>query len=118
MEELSQQLGCGGGPATVEGSNFLYLPSFTAASSSSSASAAAFRDLAGNHNDHGYYPHHTYLHPPPTSQGEIPGAAEEGMKAKIMSHPQCSTLIAAFIDCQKALMNILFLGYSSTYSIN
>ncbi|XP_042392749.1 homeobox protein knotted-1-like 12 [Zingiber officinale] len=102
MEELPQQLSGGGGPATAEGSDFPYLPSFTAASSSPAAAAAAvFRDRAGNNNnndDHGYYyPHHdhAYFPPPP------PPPSQDGMKAKIMSHPQCSTLIAAFIDCQK-----------------
>ncbi|XP_074555621.1 homeotic protein knotted-1-like [Curcuma longa] len=61
--------------------------------------AEASYGRAGDH-DHDYYPHHAYVHPPPPSQGEIP-PAEDGMKTKIMSHPQCSTLIAAFIDCQK-----------------
>jgi hypothetical protein len=35
------------------------------------------------------------------SQGEISPVDAETIKAKIMSHPQYSALVAAYLDCQK-----------------
>ncbi|KAG6484347.1 hypothetical protein ZIOFF_052862 [Zingiber officinale] len=104
MEELSRQLGASG-RSVAAGSDLFYLPS---TAPTSSPAAAAFYGREGDHNGHhnnNYYPDAAYLHRPPSaapSQGEISAVAEDsGVKAKIMSHPQYSALIAAYIDCQK-----------------
>ncbi|KAG6480533.1 hypothetical protein ZIOFF_057117 [Zingiber officinale] len=104
MEELSRQLGASG-RSVAAGSDLFYLPS---TAPTSSPAAAAFYGREGDHNSHhnnNYYPDAAYLHRPPSaapSQGEISAVAEDsGVKAKIMSHPQYSALIAAYIDCQK-----------------
>ncbi|CAD5193944.1 unnamed protein product [Musa acuminata subsp. malaccensis] len=112
MEEFSHL----GGGSTSRGANFLYLPSSTTTTTSA---AAQLNAAAYGRSCHPTLP---YLQPPvplkpevgsalqPSSsqegavdgrgQGEIsPGDTEE-IKAKIMSHPQYSTLIGAYIDCQ------------------
>lgn len=107
MEELSRQLGGSSRPVAA-GNDLLYLPSSSAPTSSSDASSFYGRAGDHHHNNHvdssNYFPDAAYLlrPQPPMSQGEITAVAEDtGVKAKIMSHPQCSTLIAAYIDCQK-----------------
>ncbi|RWW19665.1 hypothetical protein GW17_00016268 [Ensete ventricosum] len=113
MEEFSHL----GGGSTSRGANFLYLPS--SSTTTTTSAAAQLNAAAYGRSCHPTLP---YLQPPvplkpevgsslqPSSsqeravegrgQGEIsPGDTEE-IKAKIMSHPQYSTLIGAFIDCQ------------------
>ncbi|RWW88220.1 hypothetical protein BHE74_00002916 [Ensete ventricosum] len=113
MEEFSHL----GGGSTSRGANFLYLPS--SSTTTTTSAAAQLNAVAYGRSCHPTLP---YLQPPvplkpevgsslqPSSsqeravegrgQGEIsPGDTEE-IKAKIMSHPQYSTLIGAFIDCQ------------------
>ncbi|XP_042449255.1 homeobox protein knotted-1-like 12 isoform X1 [Zingiber officinale] len=107
MEELSRQLGASSRPVAA-GDDLLYLPS---SAPTSSSDATSFYGRAGDHHHHNshvdsnnYFLDAAYLlrPQPPMSQGEITAVAEDaGVKAKIMSHPQYSALIAAYIDCQK-----------------
>ncbi|URD87186.1 hypothetical protein MUK42_36275 [Musa troglodytarum] len=113
MEEFSHLEG----GSTSRGANFLYLPSSTTTTTSA---AAQLNAAAYGRSCHPTLP---YLQPPvplkpevgsslqPSSsqeravegrgQGEIsPGDTEE-MKAKIMSHPQYSTLIGAYISAKR-----------------
>ncbi|XP_074566317.1 homeobox protein rough sheath 1-like [Curcuma longa] len=107
MEELSRQLGASSRPVAT-GNDLLYLPSSAPASSSDASSSFYGRAGDHHHNNHvasnNYFLDAAYLLGPqlPMSQGDITAVTEDaGVKAKIMSHPQYSTLIAAYIDCQK-----------------
>uniref|UniRef100_A0A6V7QXI4 Homeobox protein knotted-1-like 1 n=1 Tax=Ananas comosus var. bracteatus TaxID=296719 RepID=A0A6V7QXI4_ANACO len=61
-----------------------------------------------NHNNHNHN-HHPHLEPKPNEEGSssqvmIPAnnGDVEAIKAKIISHPHYSSLLAAYLDCQKA----------------
>ncbi|OAY63341.1 Homeobox protein knotted-1-like 6 [Ananas comosus] len=62
-----------------------------------------------NHNNHNHnHHHHPHLEPKPNEEGSssqvmIPAnnGDVEAIKAKIISHPHYSSLLAAYLDCQK-----------------
>ncbi|XP_018682022.1 homeobox protein rough sheath 1 isoform X1 [Musa acuminata AAA Group] len=109
MEELSH---FGGGSTSRE--SFLYLPS--AATTTGSAPPPLIAASYGRNSYPGTaklpYLKHPPLRPEAGSSrqpsrvravegGEISASNTEDIKAKIMSHPQYSSLIGAYIDCQK-----------------
>ncbi|CAL9093556.1 unnamed protein product [Musa textilis] len=109
MEEFSH---LGGGSTSRE--SFLYLPS--AATTTVSAPPTLIAALYGRNSYPGTakvpYLKHPPLRPEAGSSlqpsrvravegGEISASNTEDIKAKIMSHPQYSSLIGAYIDCQK-----------------
>ncbi|CAL9211053.1 unnamed protein product [Musa hybrid cultivar] len=115
MEEFSHP-GDSGGRGTSGGA-LLYLPSSATTACTSSAPPPTRAAVY----EQGYYYTTTsqpYLQTPPLKteagssraqkraiqtqeQGEISQSDMEEIKAKIMSHPQYSTLVGAFMDCQK-----------------
>lgn len=115
MDEFSHP-GDSGGRGTSGGA-LLYLPSSATTACTSSAPPPTRAAVY----EQGYYYTTTsqpYLQTPPLKteagssraqkraiqtqeQGEISQSDMEEIKAKIMSHPQYSTLVGAFMDCQK-----------------
>ncbi|RWW02790.1 hypothetical protein BHE74_00017081, partial [Ensete ventricosum] len=118
MEEFSHpgDSGGGGGGGTSSGAS-LYLPS--SATTACTTSAPPPTRAAVYEQGHYYTTaSQPYLQTPPLKteagssraqkraiqtqdQGEISQSDMEEIKAKIMSHPQYSTLLGAFMDCQK-----------------
>ncbi|TVU44812.1 hypothetical protein EJB05_04271 [Eragrostis curvula] len=106
-------LGGGGSSRSTSNASFLQLPLPTAASASSSAQAIP----PEAHQDRSRLALQQLLVAPSSSvpalrhgyqkddgavvQGEISPADAETIKAKIMSHPQYSALLTAYLDCQK-----------------
>lgn len=103
-------LGGGGSSSSSKAASFLQLPL-----PASTSSAQVFPPT-----DHGQHQHHSSRIPlqqllaDPSSpqqhshqkdvatvQGEMSPADAETIKSKIMSHPQYSALLAAYLDCQK-----------------
>lgn len=109
MEEFSHLGGCGGGAAAGSTSNsdsrasasFMYLPSPTP---STQPQAISFYSPHPN-------PNPSSLHPKCELAGSslIPYARrlvssdDDAIKAKIVSHPQYSALLGAYMDCQKVV---------------
>nr|XP_018682794.1 PREDICTED: homeobox protein rough sheath 1 isoform X1 [Musa acuminata subsp. malaccensis] len=116
MEELPH-LGDGSSSAGSSRGAFLYLPSSAVATTTTSAPPPP--RSAVYEQSYYYYPtSHPYFHTPPPkteagssqfqtsrvetlSQGVISQSDIEEIKARIMSHPRYSTLLGAFVDCQK-----------------
>ncbi|RZS03983.1 hypothetical protein BHM03_00034248 [Ensete ventricosum] len=120
MEELPH-LGDGSNGAGSSRGAFLYLPS--AGVTTTTTSAPPPPRSAVYEQSYYYYPtSHPYFHTPPPkaeaassqfltstvetlSQGVISQSDIEEIKARIMSHPRYSTLLGAFVDCQKVSPN-------------
>ncbi|WOL08957.1 homeobox protein rough sheath 1-like isoform X1 [Canna indica] len=110
MEEFSH-IGDGGGSGGTSRGSFLYLPSSTTTTSNSLATPPPRAEGSGP-SYYYYAASQPYFQtpPPPKSEvvssqpqkrkGEAPNDMEE-IKAKIMSHPQYSTLLRTFMECQK-----------------
>jgi hypothetical protein len=102
---------CGGGGSSTSNASFLQLPLPTAASAQTippeaqqgrsrlalqqlladpSSSSSSVPTVRLSHRKDG-----------DVIQGEISPVEAETIKAKIMSHPQYSALLTAFLDCQK-----------------
>ncbi|KAL5198632.1 hypothetical protein ABZP36_002144 [Zizania latifolia] len=97
----------GGGGSKAAASSFLQLPLSTAAAATASMGAGAYygtplalHQAAGPSQYHHHHNHHPYKHGGGGGM-EISPAEAEAIKAKIMAHPQYSTLLAAYLDCQK-----------------
>ncbi|URE18513.1 ergosterol biosynthetic protein [Musa troglodytarum] len=117
MEEFSHPGNSGGGGGGTSGGSLLYLPSSATTACTTSAPPPTRPAVY----EQGYYYTTTsqpYLQTPPLKleagssraqkraiqtqeQGEISQSDMEEIKTKIMSHPQYSTLVGAFMDCQK-----------------
>jgi hypothetical protein len=85
---------CGGGGSSTSNASFLQLPLPTAASAQTIPPEAqqdrSRLTVRLGHRKDGE-----------VAQGEISPVEAETIKAKIMSHPQYSALLTAFLDCQK-----------------
>ncbi|KAJ1293411.1 hypothetical protein BS78_01G066200 [Paspalum vaginatum] len=98
----------GGGGSSASKASFLQLPLPT----SSSSPQVLFPPPDGHHRSSGIALQQLLADPSATehshrkhwamAQGEVPpGDADETTKAKIMSHPQYSALLSAYMECQK-----------------
>jgi hypothetical protein len=99
---------CGGGGSSTSNASFLQLPLPTAASAQTippeaqqGRSRLALQQLLADPSSSSSSVRLSHRKDGEVVQGEISPVEAETIKAKIMSHPQYSALLTAFLDCQK-----------------